>query len=62
MDFMPIVAAEGVGGLISNALSDVPTVFNSAMQMIEGNEVAMVFVGLTLAGAGIGLFHRLTGH
>lgn len=48
--------------MIATALSNVMTVFNQAVTMITGNEVAMVFVGIPLAGAGIGLFHRLIRH
>lgn len=47
------------GGMITTALSNVTTVFNQAVTMITGNEVAMLFVGIPIIGAGIGLFHRL---
>lgn len=50
---------EGATSMISTALSNVTTVFNQAVTMITGNEVAMVFIGIPLVGAGIGLFHRL---
>lgn len=53
---------EGATSMISSALSNVSTVFNQAVTMITGNEVAMVFVGVPLIGAGIGLFHRLIRH
>lgn len=49
-------------GLITSALSNVTTVFTSAVNMITGNEIAMVFIGIPLVGAGIGLFHRLIRH
>lgn len=62
MGVVPIVAAEGVTGMISSALENVSTVFNSAVTMITGNEVAMVFIGIALVGGGIGLFHRLIRH
>ena len=51
---------EGTTSLIASALSNIPTIFNSAMTMITGNEVAMVYVGIPLIGAGIGLFRSLT--
>ena len=53
---------EGATSMISTALSNVSTVFNQAVTMITGNEIAMVFVGIPLIGAGIGLFHRLIRH
>ncbi len=49
-------------GMITSALSNVSTIFNQAVTMITGNEIAMVFVGIPLIGAGIGLFHRLIRH
>ncbi len=52
---------EGAASMISTALSNVTTVFNQAVTMITGNEIAMVFIGIPLVGAGIGLFHRLIG-
>lgn len=52
--------AEGATSMITSALANVSTVFNSAVTMITGNEVAMVFVGIPLIGAGIGLFRCLT--
>ena len=50
---------EGAANLISDALSNIPTIFNSAVTMVTGNPVAMAFVGISLAGAGIGLFRRV---
>lgn len=51
---------EGTTSMITSALSDVTTVFNQAVTMITGNPIAMVFVGIPLTGAGIGLFRMLT--
>lgn len=62
MGLTPMVAAEGASGILANALSDVTTVFNAALTMITGNEIAMVFVGIAVIGSGIGLFHRVIGH
>ena len=50
---------EGVTSLISSALENVTTVFNQGVDMVTGNEVAMVFIGFSLAGAGVGFFKRL---
>lgn len=47
---------------ISSALANVSTVFTQAVTMITANEIAMVFIGIPLVGAGIGLFHRLIRH
>lgn len=47
--------------LITSALTNVQTVFTQAVNMITGNEIAMLFVGIPIIGAGIGLFHRLIG-
>ena len=47
---------------ITGALTDVTTVFNSALTMIQGNEIAMFFIGIPVIGAGISLFHRLIQH
>lgn len=49
-------------GMIASALANISTVFNQAVTMITGNEIAMLFVGIPLIGAGIGLFHRLIRH
>lgn len=48
--------------LVSSALSNIGTLFTFTLDLITKNELAMVFVGIPLVGAGIGLFHRLTGH
>ena len=50
------------GEMLSSALSNVSTAFNEAVTMITGNEIAMLFVGIPIVGAGIGLFHRLIRH
>ena len=50
------------GEMLTSALSNISTVFNEAVTMITGNEIAMVFIGVPLVGAGIGLFHRLIRH
>lgn len=45
--------------LITLALSNISTVYNSAITMIQGNELTMTFVGFTLIGGAIGLFRKL---
>lgn len=51
---------EGTTSMVTAALSNVTTVFNQAVTMITGNEVAMTFVGIPLIGAGIWLFRMIT--
>lgn len=53
---------EGATSMVTSALANVSTVFTSAVGMITDNAVAMVFIGISLAGAGIGLFHRVIRH
>lgn len=50
---------EGVSNMITTALENVSTVFNAAVDMISGNAIAMLFVGISVVGAGIGLFRRV---
>lgn len=50
---------ENAANLVSTALTDVGTIFTQATSMITGNALAMCFVGISLAGAGIGLFKRV---
>lgn len=45
--------------LVSEALTNVTVVFTAALDMITSNPLAMVYVGLGLAGAGIALFRQL---
>lgn len=54
-----MVAAEGASSTVAQAMSDVTTVFSAATNMVTESPLAMVFIGLSIAGAGIGLFHRL---
>lgn len=53
---------EGATNLVSSALANVATVFTQATSMITDNAIAMVFVGISLVGGGIGLFHRIIRH
>lgn len=61
MDIMPIVAAEGVGGTVADALTDVVSIFTSATNMVTGSPIAMAFIGMALACGGIGLLGRVIG-
>lgn len=45
--------------LVTQALENVSTIFNSAVTMVTGNAVALAFIGISLAGAGLGLFRRV---
>ena len=56
MDITPLVAAEGAGGTIADAIADVSTLFTSASNMITDSKIAMAFVGMALVGGAIGLF------
>lgn len=51
---------EGATNLIQSCLANVSIVFNQAVSMITGNEVAMLFVGMSVIGSGIGLFRQVT--
>ena len=53
-----LVLAEG-GWSVSNLLTDVSVIFTSAANLIMDNPVPAAFVGLALAGGGIGLFRKV---
>lgn len=53
---------EGATNLISSALTTVASLFSTATTMITGSEIAMAFIGISLVGGGIGLFHRVIRH
>ncbi len=50
---------EGATNMLTSALSNVITVFNQAVTLVMSNDVAMVYIGIPLIGAGIGLLHCL---
>lgn len=50
---------EGTTSMISTALENVTTIFNSAVTMCTGNPICMAFIGMGLVGGGIGLFKRV---
>ena len=45
--------------LVTLALANVGTCFDSALTMIQGNALAMTFCGFPLIAGGIGLFRKL---
>lgn len=59
---MGTVLAEGASTWVSPALENISTVFNQALTMIQGNEIALFFIGVPMIGAAFGLFHRLIRH
>lgn len=44
---------------VSDMLTDVTTLFTSASNMITGNPIAAVFIGISLTAGGIGLFRKV---
>ena len=43
---------------VSEALTNVGTIFSQAVSMVTENALPMAFIGIALAGAGLGLFRR----
>lgn len=50
---------ENTPSVITSALADVTTIFTTAVNMITGSPIALAFIGISLAGAGVGLFKRV---
>lgn len=50
---------EGAANLVTQALADVTAVLSSAVDMCTSNAITMVFIGISIATAGIGLFRNL---
>lgn len=50
---------ESSTNMVTEALSNVTTIFTQAVNMVTGVPLAMAFIGISLAGAGIGLFSRV---
>lgn len=44
---------------ISQALTDVGTIFTNAVNMVTGNPIAMVFIGFGLVAGGVALFRKI---
>lgn len=57
--FNTILLDESPVNLISSSLTHVSSIFTSATNMITGNPIAMVFIGFSLVGCGVGLFRRI---
>lgn len=55
-----LLMAETSGNLITDALANVSSVVSTGTEIVTGNPVAMVFIGLSLAGVGIAFFKKLT--
>lgn len=47
-----------VANLVTSALTNVSTIFSTAVTMVTENAIPMAFIGLALAGGGLGLFRR----
>ncbi|MBQ5883917.1 MAG: hypothetical protein IIW72_05245 [Clostridia bacterium] len=45
--------------LVTSALQNVTSSFTTVTEMVTTSELAMVFIGFAIAGAGLGLFRRL---
>ena len=43
---------------LSAALENVSTLFTNAVTMVSNNWIPMTFIGISLAGAGLGLLRR----
>lgn len=44
---------------ISQALTDVGSIFTNAVTMVTGNPIAMVFIGFGLVAGGVALFRKI---
>lgn len=51
------VMAEGLS--VSGALSSVTDVINAVVGCVTGNPIILVFIGIGVVGAGVGLFRKL---
>lgn len=58
MGFFTMVAADAAGGALSG-VSDAVTLFSKVWEIISANPILMVFIGVALLSAGVGLFSRL---
>jgi len=54
-----IVLADVVAPTVSGVLTDVATAFSTAVGMLAEQPIALVFIGISVAGAGLGLFKRI---
>ncbi len=53
---------DGAANVVSTALANVSTVFDSAVTMVTNQPLAMVFIGFTIVASGIALFRNVIGH
>lgn len=58
---IPVALADASAGLsaISTGASDAGTFLNTAWTLMTGNPYLAVFLGVTMLGAGVGLFRKL---
>lgn len=49
---------ETATNLVTTAMANVTDIFTNAVNMVTGNAIPMAFIGIALAGAGLGLFRR----
>lgn len=49
---------EGAVNLVTTALTNVSTIFTTAVTMVTENAIPMAFIGIALVGGGLGLFRR----
>ena len=47
-----------VTNLVTEALTNVSTIFTTAVTMVTNNAIPMAFIGIALVGGGLGLFRR----
>ena len=54
-----LILAEASAPTVSGVLADVSTAFSTAVGMLTEQPIALVFIGIAVAGAGLGLFRRI---
>ncbi|MCM1228209.1 MAG: hypothetical protein NC320_12475 [Clostridium sp.] len=59
MNSMFMMTAAGEGMSVSSAISGVTDVINAVVSCVTGNPVILVFIGIGVVGAGVGLFRKL---
>jgi len=59
MNHVIVLAAEGATDLITRALANVGEVVKTGTNIVTDNQVALAFVGLSLAGVGVAFFKKL---
>lgn len=56
---MPVTFLEGEVISVSQAITEVITIFGQIVDIVQSNIIFMIPIGVGLLGAGIGLFSRL---